>query len=188
MGCIEVRNIIDQITNREIPENALCDVMDHIESCESCNEYLKTTKTVELLLKSCNVVVPLHGDPFERFNRQLDEIVVRVPLWRLVLNHPFTKPAIVAGLVLVAVVVGGFSAYNANINASPSVADKKIDATLIKMPDGAVLMKTSDGREIIFLDPVLEAEGKVDDVLRELQEAMKTNPEDTSEELHFASN
>jgi hypothetical protein len=188
MGCNEVRNIIDQITNREIPENALCDAMDHINSCESCSEYLKSARAVGLLLKSCDTVEPLHNDPFERFNRQLEEKEIRVPLWKMVLAHPFTRPAIVVGLILVAVVAGGFSAYNANVNATPSLADQKIDATLIKMPDGAVLMKTSDGREIIFLDPVLEAEGKVDDVLRELREAMSSHPEDISEDLHFASN
>lgn len=188
MGCNEVRNIIDQIMNREIPEDALSDVIDHINSCESCKEYLESAKAVGLLLKRCNSVEPLHGDPFERFNRQLEETEIRVPMWKMVLVHPFTKPAIVAGLIMLAVVVGGFSVYNTNVNAAPSFADKKIDASLIKMPDGAVLMKTSDGREIIFLDPVLEAEGKVDDILRELQEAMKSNPENIPEELHFASN
>ena len=188
MHCNEIRHIIDQVTNREIPENALCDIMDHIESCDACSEYLESSNAVSSMLRCCSMLEPLEDDPFTRFDRQLDEKGIRISIWEIVISHPFAKPALVAGLVMVALLIGGFATINASMNTTPTVADQKVDTSLIRMPNGAILMKTSDGREIIFLDSVLEADGKLDDVIRELKEVMESDSSTTVEEFHFASN
>ena len=189
MCCLKIRHIIDQVRDREIPQESLCDLKEHLDACPDCKEYLEESVLLNNLLVACTAVAPEEDEIFLRLEEQLESTSFKLTLWESISASPFTRPAMIAGLALIAVVVGVVSIYIHYSNDNPSFSDRKLEASMKHVPEGAVLMRTSDGREIIFLDPALEADGTADKIMKEMKEAMKQGNEPTlnSDKFEHAS-
>ena len=196
MGCSEVKRIIDQVRDRELPESVLVDVQEHIEECNNCREYFHQ----EMLL--CNLIHNCHTDGdetsanqcmddfFERMAIEfddLDEKDLKPVWWELALYHPYSRPATIGVCTLIVLFLGVLAINHYSFGEKITFGEKKLEASMERLPDGAILMRTSEGEEIIIIDPALEADGTMDDAIKELEEVMSSGIYDRSEESSFVS-
>ncbi|MCD6216474.1 hypothetical protein J7L05_01295 [bacterium] len=196
MGCSEVKSIIDQVRDREIPESALDGIQKHIEECKDCHEYFEQEMSLGNLLENCRTnsdetsSVQNTDDFFQRMESEfdnLDEKKLNPAWWELMIYHPYSRPATVGICTLIVFLLGAFAINHYSFGEKITFGEKKLEASMERLPDGAILMRTSEGEEIIFLDPALEADGTLDDAIKELEEAMGSNSFNKSEEFSFVS-
>ena len=196
MGCKEVRQIIDQVRNREIPENALNDVCIHLNVCDKCREYLEESRAFADLMQSFHPCVSDDPDEgkcccefFSSMEHKLDEAdngKLKLTFWESVVNHPYSRHAAIAVCSFVVLALGAFTVYHYTFINKIGINEQKMEASIERLPDGAILVKMPDGREIIYIEPALEAQGNVDKALKELEEAMAASGKST-DYYHFAS-
>ena len=196
MGCSEVKRIIDQVRNREIPQSALDDIQKHIEKCSDCREYYHQEMALFNLLDNCrdngNETPDCQNmcDFFLRMENEfddLDEKKLKPVWWELMIYHPYARPAAVGLCSLIVLMLGVLAISHYSAGEKITFGEKKLEASMERLPDGAILMRTSEGEEIIFLDPALEADGTIDDAIRELEEVMASGEFNKSEEFSFVS-
>jgi len=172
--------------NREIPQEALDDLSEHIENCGDCRNYLDEN----LKLRG---IISLYGknesneEFFVRIEDELNEKDIRVPFWETIICSAHFRTIGAVAAVFVFAFVSAIAIYAFSMDSSKSLSDKKFEAMMKKMPEGAVMMRTPDGEEVIFLDPALDADQSGDDVMRELKEVLKKEPNQPNEDLEFAS-
>jgi hypothetical protein len=196
MGCSEVKRIIDQVRNREIPQSALDGIQKHIEECKGCREYFHQEMALCNLLQNCHTnsdetsANQSMDDFFQRMESEFDDLdakQLKPVWWELMIYHPYSRPATVGVCTLIVFLLGAFAINHYSFGEKITFGEKKLEASMERLPDGAILMRTSDGEEIIFLDPALEADGTLDDAIKELEEAMGSDSFNKSEEFAFVS-
>ncbi len=196
MGCSEVKRIIDQVRNREIPQSALDGIHKHIEECNDCHEYFHQEMSLCNLLENCRTnddetsANQCMDDFFQRMENKfddLDEKKLKPVWWELMIYHPYSRPATVGVCTLIVLLLGVLAINHYTFGEKFTFGEKKLEASMKRLPDGAILMRTSDGEEIILIDPALEADGTLDDAIKELEEAMGSDSFNKSEEFSFVS-
>ena len=197
MGCCEIKRIIDQFGNREVPVSALNDIRDHLESCSCCQTYLDDSNELSRMMQSCGCVdnecsdQDASSDKFflriEREMDQCDEDKLKPTVLEMVVYHPYARPISAGALVLLVLLLGVFAGNNIGLFDKQSPGEKALEASMRNLPEGAILMKTSTGEEYVFIDPALYADGTYEKALKELEEALSNKSMIPSEGIHFVS-
>ena len=196
MGCSEVKRIIDQVRNREIPQSVLDDVQKHIEDCKGCREYYHQEMALFHLLENCRDEVDETPDCqnmddfFQRMELEFDDLDdkdLNPVWWEVVVYHPYSKPVAVGLCSLIVLMLGVLSITNFSTSEKITFGERKLEASMERLPDGAILMRTSNGEEIVIIDPALEANGTMDDAIKELEAAMGDGTFNKAEESSFVS-
>ena len=172
--------------NREIPQEALDDLSEHIEKCGDCRNYLDENLNLRGII-SLYGTKESNEEFFARIEDELNEKDIRVPFWETIICSPHFRTIGAVAAVFVFAFVSAIAIYAFSMDSSKSLSDKKFEAMMKKMPEGAVMMRTPDGEEVIFLDPALDADQSGDDVMRELKEVLKKEPNQPNEDFEFAS-
>ena len=186
MQCNEVKHIIDQVFDRELPSEALNDLSQHLDSCSSCKQYLDESTKLHSAIESCKTG-ELDEEFYVRLGNEAKDYDVRIPIWENFVYNPRTRMLVTIAAVFIIAVVGGFAIYHYGLLDGKSFSDKKLEAMMKKLPEGAVLMRNSNGEEVIFLDPALEKDNKDDELIRELNEVMRRDVTSSNEDMTFAS-
>lgn len=198
MGCSEVKCIIDQVRNREIPQSALDGVQDHIENCSDCCEYYHQEMALFNLLENCRDNSGETSDCnnmddfFLRMESEFDNLDngdkrLKSVWWEVIVYHPYSRPAAFGLCSLIVLMLGVMSISHYTTGEKFTFGEKKLEASIERLPDGAILMRTSGGEEIIIIDPALEANGTMDEAIKELEEAIGDGSFDKSMESSFVS-
>ena len=186
MQCDEVKHIINQVLDRELPSEVLNDLSTHLDNCPSCKKHLEENLSLHNAIVSCKAE-ELDEEYYAELGDELQNCDIRISPWEMVLYNPRARMLVAVAAILVIALVSGFAIYHYGLLDGKSFSDKKFEAMMKKLPEGAVLMRNSSGEEVIFLDPALEADKTDDDLIRELNDAMRQDTTPSNEDMTFAS-
>lgn len=197
MACCDIKRIIDQVRDREIPASALDGIQDHVDKCDSCRTYLDDSIELGKLMQSCGCndfgCCDQDTQSDEFFSRlelelhQCDESKLKPTVWEMVFYHPYSRPVAVGALTMLLLVTGTILGNNLGLFDRQSPGEKQLEASMQNLPEGAILMKTSTGEEFVFIDPALLTDGTYEKALKELEEALSNKSLIPSEDFHLAS-
>jgi hypothetical protein len=186
MLCDEVRHIIDQVFDRELPREVLDSLSDHLENCKSCREYLDENLKLH---GAINLFTPeeINSEFYAELGDELKNCKVEISLWENVVSNPHTRILVTVAAIFIIAIISGFAIYHHGLFPGTSFSDKKFEAMMKKLPEGAVLMRGTNGEETIFLDPAIDADRTDEALMREYNAAMHTDITRSDEDLTFAS-
>jgi predicted transcriptional regulator len=187
MNCNIVKHIIDQIRNRELPESALCDITWHLEKCECCRKYFEEGALLSELVLKCDNVKNDADDVFSRLEEKLEKEEFKKSLIQYISETPFIKAAAVITLVIILLSAGFLAHYLYSISNQNSMSEKKINASLRRIPDNGILVKSSEGHETIYTEPAVMDDATAEKMIQELEEIMNSDKSITEEEYHVVS-